>query len=156
MRNFARGAKLGWSRPTPHASPRRQRPPARMLRALRHHGAVVALASIRYRRGWSAGMLRASYHNVTRSPARRQPPRWGALGLRTTLPHRPARCHDGVRRLHHANAAMRRVPPGRHVLVSRDPSASAAMSHPKAPSMSCHLPPRTDTRSGISPACRTQ
>jgi hypothetical protein len=51
-----------------------------------------------------------------------------------------------------ADAAMRRVPPGRHISVARDPSASAD----GALSTSCHLPPRTDTRSGISPACQTQ
>jgi hypothetical protein len=55
-----------------------------------------------------------------------------------------------------ANATTRRVHPGRHVPVARDPAPPPATSHPKAPPTSCHLPLRTDTRSGISPVYPTQ
>jgi hypothetical protein len=55
-----------------------------------------------------------------------------------------------------ASTMMRRVPPGRHVLVARDPSASAGDESSWAPSTRCHPLPRTGTRSGTSPAYRTQ
>jgi hypothetical protein len=55
-----------------------------------------------------------------------------------------------------ANATTRRVHPGRHVPDARDPAPQPATSHPKAPPTSCHLPLRTDTRSGISPVYPTR
>jgi hypothetical protein len=56
--------------------------------------------------------------------------------------------------LANANTTMRRVPPGRHVLVARDPNASAGDE--SSLGFVDALPPRTDMRSGTSPACRTQ
>jgi hypothetical protein len=55
-----------------------------------------------------------------------------------------------------ANTMMRRVPPGRHVLVARDPSASAG-DESSLGSVDA-LPPATShgTWSGTSPVCRTQ
>jgi hypothetical protein len=52
------------------------------------------------------------------------------------------------------NTTMRRIPPGRHVLVARDPSASAG-DESSLGSLDA-LPPRMGTRNGISPVCRTQ
>jgi hypothetical protein len=121
-----RGAKPGQSRSTPHASPRRQHPPARTLRVPRHHGAADAPASARDRRGRSVDMLHASPRNATRSPARRQPLRWGErsvseprfpISLRGTTTAYVASAN--------ANEATRRVRPGRHVPAARDPSTSA-------------------------------
>jgi hypothetical protein len=55
-----------------------------------------------------------------------------------------------------ANTTMRRVPPGRHVFVARDPSASAG-DESSLGSLDALPPlPRTATRSGTSPACQTQ
>jgi hypothetical protein len=54
-----------------------------------------------------------------------------------------------------ASTTMRRVPPGRHVFVARDPSASAG-DESSLGSLDALPPPRTGTRSGTSPACRTQ
>jgi hypothetical protein len=54
------------------------------------------------------------------------------------------------------NATMHRIPPGRHILVARDPSASAGDESSKAPPTSCRPPLRMDMRSGTSPAYRTQ
>jgi hypothetical protein len=73
-----RGAKLGPPRSPLHASPRHQRPPARMLRAHRRDGAAAAPVSARARRGQSDGMLSASPHNEARPSAQRQPPRRGS------------------------------------------------------------------------------
>jgi hypothetical protein len=55
-----------------------------------------------------------------------------------------------------ANTTMRRVLPGRHILVARDPSASAG-DESSLGSVDA-LPPATSHgyASGISPACRTQ
>jgi hypothetical protein len=55
-----------------------------------------------------------------------------------------------------ANAGMRRVPLAAMSWLPRTPTPPLATSHPKAPPTSCHLPLRTDTRSGTSPACQTQ
>jgi hypothetical protein len=54
------------------------------------------------------------------------------------------------------NTTMRRVPPGRHVFIARDPGASALTSRPWAPSTRCRPPTATGTQNGTSPACRTQ
>jgi hypothetical protein len=54
------------------------------------------------------------------------------------------------------NAAMRRIPPGRHILVARDPSASVGDESSKAPPTSCRPPLRMDMRSGTSLAYQTQ
>jgi hypothetical protein len=157
VRNSVRGAKSGQSRSPPHASSRRQRPPARTLRAPRCHGAADAPASARDRRGRSAGMLRASPCNATRAQARRQPPRWGsarsqdrASPLACAVPQRrtsplptPTQGRVGL-----ALAAMSR-PPG-------IPAPPPAMSRPKAPPASYHLSIRTNTRSGTFPVCPTQ
>jgi hypothetical protein len=55
-----------------------------------------------------------------------------------------------------ASAAMRRVPPGRHVYVAREPSASASDESSLGSLARCHPPPCTGTQSGTSPACQTQ
>jgi hypothetical protein len=54
------------------------------------------------------------------------------------------------------NTMIRRVPPGRHILVARDPSTSTGDESSLALSTCCHLPPRMGRQNGISPACRTQ
>jgi hypothetical protein len=54
------------------------------------------------------------------------------------------------------NTTMRSVPPGRHILVARDPSASAGNESSLGSVDALHLLPRMDTRSGTSPACRSQ
>jgi hypothetical protein len=150
-------AKLGQSRSLPHASPRRQRLPARTLRALRRHAAADAPASAHGRRGRSADMLRASPRNATHPPVRRQPLRRGsarfqdraspsvcvALRRRTSPPPTPMQQRSGF-----ALAAMSR-PPG-------IPAPPPATSRPKAPPVSCHPPLRTVMRSGISPVYPTK
>jgi hypothetical protein len=78
VRNSVRGAKLGPPRSPLHASPRRQRPPARTLRAHRRHDATAVPASAHARRGRSDDMLNASPHNEAHPSARRQPPRRGS------------------------------------------------------------------------------
>jgi hypothetical protein len=55
-----------------------------------------------------------------------------------------------------ASATMRRVPPGRHVLVARDPSASAGDESSLGSLTRYHPPPHMGTQSGTSPASRTQ
>jgi hypothetical protein len=55
-----------------------------------------------------------------------------------------------------ANAAMHRVPPGRHILVARDPSASAGDESSQGSADELPPPLRMDTQSGTSPTCRTQ
>jgi hypothetical protein len=55
-----------------------------------------------------------------------------------------------------ASATMRRVSPGRHVFVARDPSASAGDESSLGSLDAFHPPPRMGTQSGTSPACRTQ
>jgi hypothetical protein len=119
-----RGAKLGLSRPPPHTSPRRQHPPTRTLRVLRRHDAAVALASARDSRGRSAGMLRALPRNALTGETAA-----ATAGERSVSgPRFPIGLH-GATAAYVANAntntTMRRVPPGRHILVARDPSASA-------------------------------
>jgi hypothetical protein len=54
------------------------------------------------------------------------------------------------------NIMMRRVPPGRHVFVARDPGASAGDESSLGSLDAFHPPTYTDTRSGTFPACRTQ
>jgi hypothetical protein len=75
-----RSAKPGQSRLPPHVSPRHQRPPAL---ATGVGGAPTCIAR----------------HLATRRALQRDDSRsgGGALSLRTTLPHRSARCYDGVR-----------------------------------------------------------
>jgi hypothetical protein len=121
-----RGAKVGPPRSPLHASPRRQRPPARTLRAHRRHGAAAVPASARARRGQSDGMLSASPHNearpvstTTAAPTGERSvsgPRF-PIGLRGAATAYAANTS--------VNTTMRRVPPSRHVLVARDPSTSA-------------------------------
>jgi hypothetical protein len=56
VRNSARSARPGPPRSPPHASPRHQRRPARMLWVLRRHGAAAAPANTHDRRDKSTGM----------------------------------------------------------------------------------------------------
>jgi hypothetical protein len=151
------GVKPGPSRSPPHASPRRQCPPARTLRAPRRHGAADAPASTRDRCRRSAGTMRVSPHNATRPPGRRQPRRRGsaqsqdraspsvcaALRRRTSPPLTSTQQHVGL-----PLAVMSRSP--------RVPAPPPATSHPKAPPTSCHLPLCTNTRSGTFPASPTR
>jgi hypothetical protein len=156
-RNSVRGAKPGQSRSPPHALPRHQRPPARTLRAPRHHDAADAPASARDRRGRSADMLRASPRNTTRSPVRRQPLRRGSARSQDraspSVCAAPRRCTSPPptptrRRAGFALAAMSRLP--------GIPAPPPATSHPKALPASCHPPLRTGTRSGTFPVCLIQ
>jgi hypothetical protein len=115
---------MGPPRFPPHGSPRHQRPPARTLRVLRRYGASAAPASARDRRGRSAGMQCASPRNATSLLARRQPPRRRSA----RSPNRASLSVCAAPRRHTSRTPtptmMRRVPPGRHILVARDPSAS--------------------------------
>jgi hypothetical protein len=55
-----------------------------------------------------------------------------------------------------ADSTMRRAPPAAASWLPGTLAPPPATSHPKAPLTSCHPPLRMDTRSGTSPACRTQ
>jgi hypothetical protein len=69
-------------------------------------------------------MLSASPHNAARPSARRQPPPAGERSV--SGPRFPiGMCGATTAYNDNANTMMRKVPPGRHVLVARDPSASA-------------------------------
>jgi hypothetical protein len=118
-----RGAKPGQSRSPPHASPRRQRPPARTLRVpRRRRRSGQRSRQERTERRHAARV--ASQHNVLSGEMTAVPtgertvsgPRF-PIGLRGATTAYVASTN--------ANAATRRVHPGRHVPVARDPSASA-------------------------------
>jgi hypothetical protein len=157
VRNFVHGVKPGPSRSPPHKLPRRRHPPARTLRAPRCLGAADAPASTRDRRGRSTGTLCALPHGATRPPARRQPHRQGS-----------ARSQDRASLSVCAAPRQRMSPPPTPTQQCAGPALAAtswppgipvppqATSHPKAPPTSCHLPLRTNARSGISPVCPTR
>jgi hypothetical protein len=91
--------QTGPARSPSHLPLGHQRPPARMLRAPQRLDAIDASVSALDRREWSADGPRASPRSATHPPARRQPLQGGALGFRTAVPPRPARCYDGIHRL---------------------------------------------------------
>jgi hypothetical protein len=93
------------------------------LRARRHHDAAATLASVRARHGPSDGRLSAPPLNAARLSPQQPPPQWDSAGLRTAL----SIGLRGATTAYNANVntTMRRVPPGSHVFVARDPSASA-------------------------------
>jgi hypothetical protein len=118
----------------------------------RRHGTADAPAYARDRRSRSTDMLRASPLPTPTQPHRRESARsqdrasplvCAALRRRTSpLPTPTQRCAGP------ALAATSRP--------SGIPAPPPATSRPKAPPTSCHLPLRTDTRSGISPVYLTQ
>jgi hypothetical protein len=137
------------------APPRRRRPPAQMLRARRHHDATAAPVNVRARHGPSDGRPSAPPLSATRLPPRQPPPQRDSarspdrafpLGCvvprRLTTPTSTPQC------------------PGFPLAVTSSlpgiPAPQRAMNRPWVPSTRCRPPTSTGTRSGTSPACRTQ
>jgi hypothetical protein len=156
-KSSVRGGRPGQPRSPSHLPLGDQHPPAQMLRAPRHLDAFDAPVSTLDRRGQNADRPRAPPRSVTRSPARRQPPRRGSARFQdrgspsacaaprrhTSPPPTPTRRHAGL--------VLPATP-----LRSGTPAPPLTTSRPKAPLASCHPPPHMGTRSGTSPAYRTQ
>jgi hypothetical protein len=118
-----RGAKPGLPWPPPRTLSPRRHPQARMLRARQRHGVITAPVSVHARRGRSGGKLNALPPNEVHPSAQQLPPRRGSAvsGPRFPIGLRGATIAYNA----NFNTTMRRVPPGRHVFVARDPGASA-------------------------------
>jgi hypothetical protein len=156
VRSSARSARPGplWS--PLHAPPQRRRPQARMPRVRRRRDAAAALGYVRARRGQSGGRLSAPPLSTARPPSRRPPPPQrdsarspdhaspsGCVALRRpTTPTSTPRCAGFL-------LAATSSSPG-------TPAPQQGTSRPWVPLTRCHPPTATGTRSGTSPAYRTQ
>jgi hypothetical protein len=113
-----RGARPGPPRSPLRAPPRRRRPLAQMLRARRRHGQRSCQARSERRQAERAASQRgAPVTTATAAPAGQRT----VSGPRFPIGLRGAATAYNV----NVNTTMRRVPPGRHIFVARDPGASA-------------------------------
>jgi hypothetical protein len=152
-----RGGQPGQTRSPSHPLLVPRRPPRWTLRALQHLDAVDAPSSALGRHKRSTDALRRSPRSVTRPPTRRQPLRWGNARFRDC--GSPSVCATPRRRTSpppiptwwHAGPVLAAMP-----RWSGTPVPPPTTSRPTTLPASCHPPPHMGTRSGTSPAYRTQ
>jgi hypothetical protein len=154
-KSFVRDGRPGQPQPLSHLPLGDQRPQARMLRTPQRLDAVDAPDNVLERRVRNADRLRAPHRNAARPPARRRPPRRGSA--RSQGRSAPSACVSPRR---HTSPPPARQRVGRPLLAaprrSGTPAPPPARSHLLAPLTNSRPPPHTGTRSGTSPACRTQ
>jgi hypothetical protein len=132
-------------------------PPARKLRAPQRLDADDAPNNTLDKCGRNADRLRAPHRNIARPPARRQPPRRGSTQSRDH--GSPSACAAPRRHTSPLPAPAQQRAGYPLPATPRRPEIPApppTTSHLVAPLTSSRPLPHTGTRSGTSPACRTQ
>jgi hypothetical protein len=155
--SFTRGGQSGQDRSPPHPAPTPQRPPKRTPWAPWHHDADDASASALDKRGWNDAGPRVQSHNATRPPTRQQ---WHPQGSTWPLSH-SSRTACATLRRHTSRPPAPMWWRTRTFLDATSWQLGTSLPQPttgpsKASPASCHLPIRTGTRSGTSPAYRTR